>query len=98
MVFSTFENYLLSILVLLVLGSILLLHFLLFREYIFQERIQSKRLKKMEDLVQTEIQRSKGLNDQDGKLSQIKEKTQDQLDLIKLQVESIDIVEKKNKL
>ncbi|WBL42296.1 hypothetical protein PBT90_16290 [Algoriphagus halophytocola] len=73
----------------LVLGSIALLHFLLFKEYIRQDKIQTKRLKEMESLVQTEILRSKGLNSQVGKLTEIKEKTQQQLDLIKLQVQSI---------
>jgi hypothetical protein len=71
------------------LGSIALLHYLLFREYIRQDRIQSKRLKEMEGLVQTEIKRSQGLSNQVGQLSQIKEKTQNQLDLIKLQVEAV---------
>lgn len=89
MVSSIFENNLLGILVLLVLGSIALLHFLLFREYIRQDCIQSKRLQDMEGLVQTEIKRSQGLSIQVGKLSQIKEKTQEQLDLIKLQVEAV---------
>lgn len=100
MVLSIFENQLLGILVPLVLGSIALLHYLLFREYLRQDKIQSKRLKEMENLVQMEIKRSKGLNSQVGKLAAIKEKTQEQLDLIKLQVHSIKADEKdpKNKL
>ncbi|WP_339870073.1 hypothetical protein [uncultured Algoriphagus sp.] len=89
MVLSIFENHLLGILVLLVLGSIILLHYLLFREYIRQDRIQVKRMREMEGLVQTEIKRSQGLSNQVGELSQIKEKTQEQLDLIKLQVEAV---------
>ena len=90
MVLSIFENNLLGILVLLVLANIALLHFLLFREYMHQDKIQSKRLRHMEGLVQNEIRRSQGLNDQVGTLSQIKESTQEQLDLIKIQVEAID--------
>ena len=74
---------------LLVLGGIVLLHYLLFREYIHQVKIQGKRLMEMEGLVQNEIRRSKGLSNQVGELSQIKEKTQDQLDLIKLQVKAV---------
>ena len=89
MALSIFENHLLGILVLLVLGSIVLLHYLLVREYIRQDKIQRKRLVEMEGLVQKEIRRSEGLSYQVGELSQIKEKTQDQLDLIKLQVEAV---------
>lgn len=89
MVLSIFENYLLGILALLVLGSIALLHYLLFREYIRQDRIQVRRLREMEGLVQTEIKRSQGLSNQVGELSQIKEKTQEQLEMIKLQVEAV---------
>ncbi|MFC5626330.1 hypothetical protein [Algoriphagus winogradskyi] len=89
MVLSIFENHLLSLLVLLVLGSIVLLHYLLFREYRRQDKIQNKRLQEMEGLVQNEIKRSQGLSNQVGELSQIKEKTQEQLDLIKLQVEAV---------
>lgn len=84
-----FHVSLLSILIVLVLGSIVLLHFLLFREYFRQEKIQKKRLEDMEGLVQKEINRSKGLSSQVGKLSQIKEKTQEQLELIKLQIEAV---------
>ena len=80
------------------MGSIALLHLLLFREYFRQDRIQSKRLQEMEGLVQTEIQRSHGLSNEVGNLSRIKEKTQEQLDLIKLQLDAIDLVAKKNKL
>jgi Tfp pilus assembly protein PilN len=98
MVLSIFENHLLSILVLLVLGSVGLLHFLLFREYIRQDKIQSKRLVEMEAFLQTEFKRSLVLNNQKDELSQIKEKSQEQLDLIKLQVKSIEINSKKNKL
>ncbi|WP_217647275.1 hypothetical protein [Algoriphagus aquimarinus] len=43
----------------------------------------------MEGLVQTEIKRSLSLSNQVGELSQIKQKTQEQLDLIKLQVEAV---------
>ncbi|TXE14348.1 hypothetical protein [Algoriphagus aquimarinus] len=89
MVLSIFENHLLGILALLVLGSIALLHYLLFREYIRQDRIQVRRLREMEGLVQTEIKRSQGLSNQVGELSQIKEKTQEQLEMIKLQVEAV---------
>lgn len=89
MALSIFDNHLQGILVLLVLGSIALLHYLLFREYVRQDKIQSKRLIEMEGLVKKEIKRSQGLSNQVGELSQIKEKTQEQLDLIKLQVEAV---------
>ncbi|RAI95415.1 hypothetical protein [Algoriphagus yeomjeoni] len=90
MFLSIFEDNVLGILVLLVLGSIALLHYLLFKEYTMQDKLQNKRLEEMEGLVQHEIRRSQGLSNQVGELTQIKEKTQEQLDLIKLQVEAID--------
>lgn len=90
MVLTIFENHLLSILVLSVLGSIALLHYLLFREYMRQDKTQSKCLQEMECLVQHELKRSQGLNDHVSKLSHIKQKTQEQLDLIKLQVKAIE--------
>ncbi|MBN3583954.1 hypothetical protein JYB64_16275 [Algoriphagus aestuarii] len=89
MVVSVLETGGIGLLVLIVLIAIAFLHYLLFREYVTQEKIQEKRIKDMEKLVTTEINRSKSLTHQVDRLSQIKDKTKDQLDLIKLQVDSI---------
>ena len=96
------ENGGVELLVLLVLVAIAILHILLFREYLYQDKIQKERLKAMEKLVNSELFRSKSLTIQVDKLASIKERTQDQLDLIKLELEAIKLNEdpklgKKNK-
>lgn len=87
------ENGGVELLVLLVLVAIAILHILLFREYMHQDKIQKERLKAMEKLVNSELFRSKSLTIQVKKLASIKERTQDQLDLIKLEVEAIKLNE-----
>jgi hypothetical protein len=88
------DSYFLSGLTLLVLVSIGLLHFLLFREYVKQEQLQSQRLQDLEKLVTAELFRSKSMDYQNQKLDQIKAKTQEQLDLIKLQVDAMKSAER----
>lgn len=92
---SILEKGGIGLLIFIALIAIAFLHYLLFREYVSQEKIQEKRIKDMEKLVKIEINRSRSLNNQVDNLSQIKEKTQDQLDLIKLQVDAIDKGSKK---
>lgn len=95
MLLSLLDSYFLSGLTLLVLVSIGLLHFLLFWEYAKQEKLQTKRLQDLENLVRTELLRSKSMNHQNQKLVQINSKTEEQLDLIKLQVEAMKTMESK---
>ncbi|WP_075350228.1 hypothetical protein [Algoriphagus marinus] len=94
MLLALLETYFLSGLTLLVLVSIGLLHFLLFREYFKQEKLQSKRLQDLENLVIAELFRSKAMSIQNRSLDQIKAKTQEQLDLIKHQVDAMKSMEK----
>lgn len=94
MLLALLETYFLSGLTLLVLVSIGLLHFLLFREYFKQEKLQSKRLQDLENLVIAELFRSKSMSIQNRSLDQITAKTQEQLDLIKHQVDAMKSMEK----
>jgi hypothetical protein len=94
MLLALLETYFLNGLTLLVLVSIGLLHFLLFREYSKQEKLQSKRLQDLENLVTAELFRSKSMSIQNRSLDQIKAKTQEQLDLIKHQVDAMKSLEK----
>ena len=95
MVLAQLETYFLNVLTLLVLVSIILLHFLLFREYAKQEKLQSKRIQELENLVISELFRTRSMNLQNQNLDQIKAETQAQLDLIKLQVNAMKSSEKK---
>jgi hypothetical protein len=94
MLLALLETYFLNGLTLLVLVSMGLLHFLLFREYSKQEKLQSKRLQDLENLVTAELFRSKSMSIQNRSLDQIKAKTQEQLDLIKHQVDAMKSLEK----
>ncbi len=89
MFFDQLDPYFLSALTLLVLASIVSLHFLLFREYFKQDHLQSKRLQDLEKLVALELIRSKNMDIQNKQLERIKSRTQAQLDLIQLQVEAM---------
>lgn len=80
----------LSVLVFLIFFVLVAFHFLLFREYARQERIQKKRLEDLEILVHLEIQRSRDLNRSNTTLKKIKNKTDRQLELIRLQITSLD--------
>lgn len=83
------EPYFLSVLTLLVLVSVGFLHFLLFREYAKQDKLQSKRLQDLENLVLVELFRSKSMNLQNQKLDELNTKTQEQLEIVKLQVNAL---------
>lgn len=96
------ENGFLGLLAILVLGSLILLHYLLFKEYARQEKMQIQRLKDFEKLVNLEINRSQSLSNSVHKLQELKEKTDEKLEVLKLQVEGIRLldrdIEKKVKL
>lgn len=89
-----FDHFILTFLTVFVLASILGLHYLLFKEYRREEKIQTRRLQDMEHLVTIEVNRSKALSYQNDKLSEIKSKTQERLEVIKLQVEALKNKEK----
>lgn len=90
-----FGDLTLSILIFSVVISLVSLHYLLFREYSFQEKIQRKRLNDLEKLVLKEVERSGNLSAGNKSLNEIKGRTQDQLNIIKLQVEAMDVLAKK---
>lgn len=90
-----FENVVFGGLAILVIGSLFLLHYLLFREYAKQEKIQIQRLKDFENLVIQEIQRSQLLVHSVDQLQKIKTKTDEKLEVIKLQVEGMKMKESK---
>lgn len=92
MLVSSVENGIFGILAILVVGSLILLHYLLFKEYSRQEKIQIQRLKDFENLVNQEIHRSQSLSNSVFQLKEIKEKTDEKLEVIKLQVKSIDLL------
>ncbi|MFN3999908.1 hypothetical protein [Algoriphagus sp.] len=89
MLVSNVEYGVLGILAILVVGSLILLHYLLFREYARQEKIQIQRLKDFEKLVNLEINRSQSLSNSFGQLREIKEKTDEKLEVINLQVQGM---------
>jgi len=86
---ALFGTYFLSALTLVVLASIGMLHFLLFREYLKQEKLQLQHLKDLERLVNLELTRSRTMNSQNQRLDKIKTKTEEQLEVIKLQIGSM---------
>jgi hypothetical protein len=67
-----------------------LLHYLLFKEYAQQEKMQIQRIKDFEKLVNLEINRSHSLSKSVTKLQEMKEKTDEKLEVLRLQVEAID--------
>lgn len=80
----------LSVLIFLIFFVLAAFHFLLIREYAKQKRIQKKRLEDLELIVQQEIQRSRNLDQSSTTLKKIKKKTDRQLELIRLQIKSLD--------
>lgn len=93
---SDFESGTLGILAILVVLGVVLLHYLLFKEYLRQEKIQVKRIKDLEKLVNIEIYRSRTLSGDINHLHEIKSKTDEKLEIIKLQVEGMKGLEKRN--
>jgi hypothetical protein len=88
------QNGTLGFLAILALGCLSVLHFLLFREYYQQEKVQIRRLKELEYLVNLEISRSQSASKTLEELQEIKEKTNDQLEVIKLQIHTLDCLGK----
>ncbi len=84
----------LGMLAILVISLLILLHFLLFKEYSRQEKIQIQRLKDFEKLINQEIHRSQSLSRSVHELQEIKSKTDEKLEVIKLQVEGLDSQQK----
>ena len=70
------------------------LHFLIFRGYQKEDKIRLSRIAGLQRLVETELERSKHFSDQVDFLTKQKEQTQDQLDLVRLQVEAMKKGEK----
>ncbi len=83
------EKGICGILAILLIGSLLLLHYLLFREYVRQERIHIRRLKAFENLIVQEIHRSQSLSKSVDQLREIESKNDEKLQLVKLQVEGM---------
>lgn len=93
---SSFENEVFVILAILVIGSLVLLHYLLFKEYARQEKIHGQRLKDFEKLVNLEIHRSQLISNSVGQLQVVKEKTDEHIKVINLQIEAIDFLAPKS--
>ena len=89
MLASTIDESTLVILAILVVGSVLFLHFLLFREYFRQEKINLQKLKELENQVKLEIHRSRIGHGKGKEIQDLKEKTNEKLEVIKLQVEGL---------
>lgn len=86
---KSIENGIFGILAISLIFSLLLLHYLLFREYVLQERIYIRRLKAFENLINQEIHRSQILSKSVDQLREIESKTDEKLEVIKLQVEGM---------
>lgn len=96
MIYSILENGGLVILAFAVVFGVLFLHFLLFREYQKQDKFHQARIADLQRLVALELERSGHFSDQVDFLGKQKKLTQDQLELIKLQVEAMKKGEKKD--
>jgi hypothetical protein len=96
MIYSILENGGLVILAFTVVVGVLFLHFLLFQEYQKQDKFHQARIADLQRLVALELERSGHFSDQVDFLGKQKKQTQDQLDLIKLQLEALKKSEKKD--
>lgn len=85
---------LIILLFLAVLLGVITLHFLVFREYQKEDKLHHSRIDAMKRLVEHELERSRYFSGQVDFLANQKDQTQDQLDLIKLQVEAVKKGEK----
>jgi hypothetical protein len=90
---TSIDNGIFGILAILLICSLLLLHYLLFREYVHQERIHIRRLKAFENLIVQEIHRSQSLSKSVEQLRETESKTDEKLQLVKLQVEGMKVRE-----
>lgn len=89
MLVSNFENWGLGMLAILVLGSVVFLHYLLFRAYLRQEKINLRKLRELQNLVNIQINRSYSIASDSFQLQATKAETNEKLELIKLQVEAM---------
>lgn len=77
-----------------VMLGVIALHFLILSEYQKEDKIYRRRIVGLQRLVEMELERSRHLSDQVDFLTKQKDRTQDQLDLIRLQVEAMKKGEK----
>ena len=91
--FWSFDALLILLLFAVMLG-VIALHFLIFRQYQKEDKIYRGRIVGLQRLVELELERSRHLSDQVDFLAKQKDRTQEQLDLIKLQVEAMKKGEK----
>ncbi|SHO63940.1 hypothetical protein A8938_2979 [Algoriphagus zhangzhouensis] len=85
----------LFVLATLVILGLVFLHLVLFREFVIQEKIQKQRLRDLEKLEIKEVRRSQIIFSGNEVLEKVKNESQDQLNIIKLQVEAMDVLAKK---
>ena len=85
---------LIILLALAVVLTVIALYFLIFREYQKGDKLHLSRIADLQRLVELELERSRYFSDQVDFLAKQKDHTQDQLDLIRLQVEAMKIGEK----
>ena len=91
--FWLFDTLIILLALAVVLG-VIALHFLIFREYQKGDKLHHSRIADLQRLVEMELERSRHFSDQVEFLAKQKDYTQDQLDLIKLQVEAMKSGEK----
>lgn len=80
----------------LLFGVLGYFYFLIFKEQVRQDLIQRRRLVQLEELVKLEIKRSQTLENQVSTIHQIKTKTEEKLELIRLMLEALRKNEPKN--
>jgi hypothetical protein len=97
MLLSNFDEGTLGVLAILAVGSVILLHFILFREYFRKEKFTLKKLKELENQVKLEIHRSRQNDGKEDQLSGLKNETDEKLEVVKLQVEGMKAREKDGK-
>ncbi|MFC5193563.1 hypothetical protein ACFPIK_17450 [Algoriphagus aquatilis] len=85
---------LIILLFLVVLLGVITLHFLISRGYQKENKMHYSRIADLQRLVEMELERSRYFSDQVDFLAKQKDHTQDQLDLIRLQVEAMKKGEK----
>lgn len=89
------SDFVLGLLTALVLLGLLAMHLLVICEYFNQRKTHRKWLMELENLRKKEEERSQAIDQGNGSLQEIREKTQEKLDIITLQVEGMDLLEKK---
>ena len=89
------SDFVLGLLTALVLLGLLAMHLLVIREYLNQRKIHRKWLVELENLRKIEEERSQAMDQGNGSLQEIRGNTQEKLNIIKLQVEAMELIEKK---